>query len=163
MTKGWNKDYLNEMINKYSYLSKVEENPETKELYEEICELYKMLNIKLLFQDGEVYCTDVDTKFFLDEYNEANNIHIYPRYYERVMNRFALEIENSPRIVIPKYRRKISKEESFDIVGAFIEHYFGDEALEIYESKILDKPEYTLYDHIDDVSSVTFVGDEAYL
>ncbi|MBO5475871.1 MAG: hypothetical protein J5982_05180 [Bacilli bacterium] len=163
MAKGWNFDYLTKMSEEYKYLSEIEENQEKKELYEEICDLYQSLMLKLLFQEGEVYYSDVTTECFLDEYNGINNLHIYPRHYDRIMNRFALEVESLPKIIIPNYRRKIPKDESFDIVGMFIKFYFGDYGYELYKSNILEKPEYILYDHIDNVSSVTSVGEEKYL
>lgn len=163
MAKGWNFDYLDSMAKKYEELSAKETNQELKSQYEEIVEIYQLLMVRVLFQQGEVYYSDVTTKDFLSEYNEANNLHIYSRYYDTFMNRFALEVESKPKIIIPNYKRKISKDESFDIVGEFIKYYFGDEGYDIYKSEILYNPEYTIYDHIDDIPSVTFVADEAYL
>ena len=61
VAKGWNFDYLTKMSEEYKDLSEREENQEKKELYEDIYDLYQSLMLKLLFQEGEVYYSDVTT------------------------------------------------------------------------------------------------------
>lgn len=163
MEKGWNYDYIKKRHDEFKVLSEETQDKEEQELYSEICEVYKLLMFKLLFQEGKVCCEKVTTKDFLNECNGITNLHIHPEYYNRMMNKFALEAENSPKIIIPNYRKRITKEESFDIVGMFIEHYFGDEALDIYESSILKRPEYILFDKDHENSSVAFAGDESFI
>ncbi len=163
MTKGWNFDYLNSMAAKYEELERLEQDEEFKVNYGDLKDKYLDLSTKLLIQQGKTTYDKVTTEDFLSMCNGANNLHIYSEYYDRLINKFTLKIENLPRIVMPNYKRTISKDESYGIVGDFIKYYFGDEGYEIYKRDILKKPEYILYNHIDELSDVTLVGDEEYI